>query len=481
MSLTQTKTYAICTIRNTPELPVHCIVWARALFDCLFGSIDDTSNVLYDLIYPLRIKLQNEENKENLYSIIKDIYIKLYIYGIEEQAKIIERQGTIKIPLPLPYPPLLNTFIIDKNILNTCYSEDPIDPIDTLIKIFIYCIEYMYINKKNEISKIEFTKDDPIHIKFIYASSVLRMIAYNIKPINEFECKGIVGSIIHAIVTTNAIIAGYATRFAIQIYNKYIKNINKDINICKIPTLQQVNYIGITSNSNNIITNDSAFNSCNLQCFCTYPIFTLYISSMDIIIKELLIIISDNFNFNDFTIDTLLSNKSFGFYTDLLESEHDTIDTNDNIIFLKRKLNDPVTTLNYGSIIEICDADTGIKILIRLVSTDKQTKSFSSSPWWISTSIDDIETKYGTTLYNTIQYHLSGPFSYIKKKEDPQVLSIDEKNIDINNCIDDTDDLIVYHDNSNEDSTIFIDSDSDGDGDGDSDINQRSQKYQRQV
>lgn len=34
----RTKTYPVCTIRNTPDKPIHCIVWAKELlFARLFG------------------------------------------------------------------------------------------------------------------------------------------------------------------------------------------------------------------------------------------------------------------------------------------------------------------------------------------------------------------------------------------------------------------------------------------------------------
>jgi ubiquitin-like 1-activating enzyme E1 B len=40
------KTYPICTIRSTPDKPVHCIVWAKELFRLLFGSMQDS--MLYE-------------------------------------------------------------------------------------------------------------------------------------------------------------------------------------------------------------------------------------------------------------------------------------------------------------------------------------------------------------------------------------------------------------------------------------------------
>lgn len=36
------KVYPICTIRATPDKPVHCIVWAKELFKLLFGKTEDS-------------------------------------------------------------------------------------------------------------------------------------------------------------------------------------------------------------------------------------------------------------------------------------------------------------------------------------------------------------------------------------------------------------------------------------------------------
>ena len=42
------KTYPVCTIRSTPDKPVHCIVWAKLIYQLLFGLNDD-SNIIKDL------------------------------------------------------------------------------------------------------------------------------------------------------------------------------------------------------------------------------------------------------------------------------------------------------------------------------------------------------------------------------------------------------------------------------------------------
>lgn len=40
------KSYPICTLRNTPDKPIHCIVWAKELlFQQLFGKPDAVTDI----------------------------------------------------------------------------------------------------------------------------------------------------------------------------------------------------------------------------------------------------------------------------------------------------------------------------------------------------------------------------------------------------------------------------------------------------
>ena len=46
------RSYASCTIRNTPSLPIHCIVWGKHLFAQLFGEEDADNDVSPDMNDP---------------------------------------------------------------------------------------------------------------------------------------------------------------------------------------------------------------------------------------------------------------------------------------------------------------------------------------------------------------------------------------------------------------------------------------------
>lgn len=42
------QTFAVCTIRNTPDKPHHCCVWSEMIFSAFFGP-DDEDNYLNDM------------------------------------------------------------------------------------------------------------------------------------------------------------------------------------------------------------------------------------------------------------------------------------------------------------------------------------------------------------------------------------------------------------------------------------------------
>lgn len=47
------KSFPVCTIRQRPEKLIHCIVWAKALFEGVYGSKDGASQIFEDIIEEL--------------------------------------------------------------------------------------------------------------------------------------------------------------------------------------------------------------------------------------------------------------------------------------------------------------------------------------------------------------------------------------------------------------------------------------------
>jgi len=76
---------------------------------------------------------------------------------------------------------------------------------------------------KYKMSPIIFEKDDDknFHIDFIHAASNLRALGYGIKAVSRLDSKIIAGKIVPAIVTTTAVVVGFAN---LELYKIFSKN-----------------------------------------------------------------------------------------------------------------------------------------------------------------------------------------------------------------------------------------------------------------
>lgn len=70
-----------------------------------------------------------------------------------------------------------------------------------------------------DVGSTSFTKDDDLSVTIVAAASNLRSHCYGIPRLSEFAAKGKAGNIIHAIATTNAIVAGYIVLEATKLLN----------------------------------------------------------------------------------------------------------------------------------------------------------------------------------------------------------------------------------------------------------------------
>ena len=54
------QNFPVCTIRQKPEKIIHCIVWAKALFEGLYGPREQTNNIIDDIIQELQSATSSE-------------------------------------------------------------------------------------------------------------------------------------------------------------------------------------------------------------------------------------------------------------------------------------------------------------------------------------------------------------------------------------------------------------------------------------
>ncbi|KAJ6642764.1 SUMO-activating enzyme subunit 2 [Pseudolycoriella hygida] len=223
------KTFPGCTIRNTPSEPIHCIVWAKHLFNQLFGESNADEDVSPDTADPetaaeagkeaLATESNNKGNVErtstrawaqaNNYDPEK-IFNKLF----NEDIKYLLSMETLWKTRTPPQPKLWGEFTeacVSENSVEANKSRDQkIWNIEECAKVFATSINFL----KDEFIKLAegdhlvWDKDDKHAMDFVAACANIRSKVFGISQKSRFEVKSMAGNIIPAIATTNAITAG---------------------------------------------------------------------------------------------------------------------------------------------------------------------------------------------------------------------------------------------------------------------------------
>lgn len=94
--------------------------------------------------------------------------------------------------------------------------------LDVLISVNAFCIgtEIEIFTIWQEIGNLSFDKDDQLAVEFVTAAANVRAASFGIPLHSLFEAKGIAGNIVHAVATTNAIVAGLIVIEAIKVLLK---------------------------------------------------------------------------------------------------------------------------------------------------------------------------------------------------------------------------------------------------------------------
>jgi ubiquitin-like 1-activating enzyme E1 B len=187
------KVYPVCTIRSSPSTPVHCIQWAKLLYDLLFGPSSDDSSIIQDMHMTSGSAV--------------DYLRHLFVTDILSQCELVDKWVDRLAPVPLD----LSDYS-DKDF--ECMQSPSITeaqkvlPIKSYISMFVSSVTEILTNRSEMMGQLQFTKDDPIAVDFVASASVLRMYNYHIPLLSRWDVESIAGAIVPAIATTNAIVAG---------------------------------------------------------------------------------------------------------------------------------------------------------------------------------------------------------------------------------------------------------------------------------
>ena len=215
------KTFPICTIRNTPEKPVHCVVWAEELYKLLFGDVDESALVdntdqgdkpedkedaqigkaaRSNIMQAVKRPEQDWSNTGMLEQYAKNVFEAVFKTEIELKLSIKSYKGAQE-PTPLAFQDQLSQVSTDKDV-------HLVWDVKRAQQEFVKAIVSMWQDHRDRIGALVFDKDDPIALDFVTCATNLRAHVFHIPACSVFEVKGIAGNIVHAIATTNAIVAG---------------------------------------------------------------------------------------------------------------------------------------------------------------------------------------------------------------------------------------------------------------------------------
>lgn len=222
------KTYPICTVRNHPDKPVHCIAWAKELlFKKLFAGeetdlVDNTeaaapaaadgeaSGAAAPAAAP-KLELQPGEDA-------RAFAARVFAAVFEADVARLLSMSTLWKERAPPTPLDLRALVPDLAAVDirSPEADQAVWSTAESARAFVGAIVRAFESRRVRVGELAFDKDDVECLDFVTAASNLRSAVFNIPAQSRFVVKEIAGNIIPAIATTNAIIAGYIALEALK-------------------------------------------------------------------------------------------------------------------------------------------------------------------------------------------------------------------------------------------------------------------------
>lgn len=255
------KTFPGCTIRNTPSEPIHCIVWAKYLFNQLFGEEDADQEVSPDTADPeaawnpeeaaaratasekdgdIKRVSTKEWARSTGYDPVK-IFNKLFKDDIMYLLTMDKLWKKRKAPAPLDWKQVeINESAKESETSSAGLKDQQVLSVWGYSKLFQQSVETLrsQLQEKGEGAELVWDKDDPPAMDFVTAASNLRMHIFSMNMKSRFDVKSMAGNIIPAIATTNAVIAGLIVLEGLKILSGEIESC-RSIFLNKVPNLRK--------------------------------------------------------------------------------------------------------------------------------------------------------------------------------------------------------------------------------------------------
>ncbi|XP_017074125.1 SUMO-activating enzyme subunit 2 [Drosophila eugracilis] len=312
------RSFPGCTIRNTPSEPIHCIVWAKHLFNQLFGESLEDEDISPDAADPdakekdgaegdgrsnadeKEKDIDEESRKEreanedtangnvvriNTRQWAKDcnydagkLFNKFFNEDITYLLRMSNLWKTRKAPVPVQWDTLLPKDS-SENQKDVAKQHHKVWSIEECAQVFANALKELSVTflKLEGDDTLTWDKDDQPAMDFVAACANVRSHIFNIERKSRFEIKSMAGNIIPAIATTNAITAGISVMRAFKVLEAKWEQ-------CKAV------YARLRPNArNHFLVPDASLPGPNPNCYvcASDPAITLKIDTKRMRIKEL--------------------------------------------------------------------------------------------------------------------------------------------------------------------------------------------------
>lgn len=201
----EARKYAYCTIRAAPTRMVHCVAFAKVLYEHLFGVPEDDD----DPVQFADVRAASEAAGESKEELAARLFNKMHGTAIEELLALRDHVWTT--PRPTPAPPF-STFAAAPTAVPAATGHQAVLGGPEQARAFADGFLALLDRPRQS-----FDKDDDDATRFVCAVSNLRALVYGVPMQSFFDVKAIAGNIVPAVATTNAIISGTVVLEALKI------------------------------------------------------------------------------------------------------------------------------------------------------------------------------------------------------------------------------------------------------------------------